>query len=55
MTTIQTKNNLQLWQFLLQLLNNADNMSIIEWTNKTEAEFKFKNPDEVNIKNKLIL
>ncbi len=50
MTTNQGKKNLQLWQFLLQLLNNAEHTSIIEWTNKTDAEFKFKNPDEVNFR-----
>jgi len=47
MSTQQSKSTMQLWQFLLQLLNNTQHKSIIEWTYKNEAEFKLKNPEEV--------
>ena len=45
------RGSLQLWQFLLQLLSNKDNASIIEWTKKNSAEFKLLDPEEVNYLN----
>ena len=44
------RSNLQLWQFLLQLLNGNQFQSIIEWTKKEAAEFKLLDPEEVNIR-----
>ena len=43
------RGSLQLWQFLLQLLasTNANEVSIIEWTRKSSAEFKLLDPEEV--------
>lgn len=43
----QKRGSLQLWQFLLQLLINKGNESIIEWTKKSAAEFKLLDPEEV--------
>ena len=39
------KANTQLWQFLLQLLNQKT--SIIEWSNLSTLEFKLNEPEEV--------
>lgn len=39
--------SLQLWQFLLQLLNQNDTLLIIEWTKVSAAEFKLLDPEEV--------
>ena len=46
------RGSLQLWQFLLHLLNNSkqDETNIIEWTRKSSAEFKLLDPEEVNIR-----
>lgn len=41
------KGCIQLWQFLLQLLTNKGNESIIEWTKKSTSEFKLLDPEEV--------
>ena len=41
------RSNLQLWQFLLQLLNGKEFQAIIEWTKKDAAEFKLLDPEEV--------
>ncbi|RMZ93362.1 ETS translocation variant 4 isoform X1, partial [Brachionus plicatilis] len=41
------KGCIQLWQFLLQLLNSKGNESIIEWTKKSSSEFKLLDPEEV--------
>jgi hypothetical protein len=40
------RGSLQLWQFLLQMLK-LDGQEIIEWTNKSLAEFKLLDPEEV--------
>lgn len=48
------RGSLQLWQFLLQLLSNKDNASIIEWTKKNSAEFKLLDPEEVNCLNETL-
>ena len=37
---------IQLWQFLLELLSDANNASIIAWEG-TNGEFKLIDPDEV--------
>ncbi|CAF0726797.1 unnamed protein product [Brachionus calyciflorus] len=44
---INKRGCLQLWQFLLQLLTNDGNESIIEWTKKSANEFKLLDPEEV--------
>lgn len=44
------RGSLQLWQFLLHLLNTktaSHNEPIIEWTRKSAAEFKLIDPEEV--------
>ena len=41
------RGSLQLWQFLLQLLNTRGNETIIEWTRKSASEFKLLDPEEV--------
>lgn len=41
------KGCIQLWQFLLKLLTNKGNESIIEWTKKSSSEFKLLDPEEV--------
>ena len=44
----QKRGSLQLWQFLLKLLETADSYKhIIEWTKKSCAEFKLLDPEEV--------
>jgi hypothetical protein len=41
------RGSLQLWQFLLKLLQMSNNEHIIEWTRKSCAEFKLLDPEEV--------
>lgn len=42
------RGSLQLWQFLLRLLESKpNNGDIIEWTRRSSAEFKLLNPEEV--------
>ncbi len=41
------RGSLQLWQFLLKLLQTPNNEHIIEWTRKSCAEFKLLDPEEV--------
>ena len=48
-TKPKKRQNLQLWQFLLQLLDNNEYETIIEWSRKDAAEFVLLNPEEVNI------
>jgi len=44
--TAQTTGQIQLWQFLLELLSDAANATIISWEGTT-GEFKLTDPDEV--------
>ena len=44
---IVKRGSLQLWQFLLKLLNQNDTILIIEWTKVSAAEFKLLDPEEV--------
>jgi hypothetical protein len=41
------RGNVQLWQFLLRLLNSPNHKTIIEWTRRCYAEFKLLDPEEV--------
>ena len=41
------KNILHLWEFLMELLEDDRNGSVITWTSKDHGEFKLINPDEV--------
>lgn len=42
----QGSGQIQLWQFLLELLSDASNNNIITWEG-TNGEFKLTDPDEV--------
>ena len=42
----QTSGQIQLWQFLLELLSDSANMAVIAWEG-TQGEFKLSDPDEV--------
>ena len=44
--TAQTSGQIQLWQFLLELLSDSANATIISWEG-TSGEFKLTDPDEV--------
>jgi hypothetical protein len=44
--TAQTTGQIQLWQFLLELLSDSSNATIISWEGTT-GEFKLTDPDEV--------
>ena len=44
--TAQTTGQIQLWQFLLELLSDSANATIISWEGTT-GEFKLTDPDEV--------
>ena len=44
--TIQNPGPIQLWQFLLELLNDRENQSCISWTTR-EWEFNLNDPEEV--------
>jgi len=39
---------LQLWQFIMVLLNDPANKHIIAWTGRGRSRFKLVNPDEVS-------
>jgi len=39
---------LQLWQFMMMLLNDPANKHIIAWTGRGRSRFKLVNPDEVS-------
>ena len=43
--------NMQLWQFLLHLLNSNEFEATIEWSSRESAEFLLLDPEEVNISN----
>ena len=45
----QGSGQIQLWQFLLELLSDASNSAIITWEG-TNGEFKLTDPDEVSRK-----
>ena len=47
--TVQNPGPIQLWQFLLELLNDRENQSCISWTTR-EWEFKLNDPEEVDRK-----
>ena len=42
-----TGSQIQLWQFLLELLTDRESQSCIKWTNKQDWEFKIVDPPEV--------
>ena len=42
-----TGSQIQLWQFLLELLTDRESQSCIKWTNKRDWEFKIIDPPEV--------
>ena len=42
-----TGSQIQLWQFLLELLTDRESQSCIKWTNKKDWEFKIIDPPEV--------
>lgn len=42
-----TGSQIQLWQFLLELLTDRESQSCIKWTNKRDWEFKIVDPPEV--------
>lgn len=42
-----TGSQIQLWQFLLELLTDRESQSCIKWTNKADWEFKIIDPPEV--------
>ena len=42
-----TGSQVQLWQFLLELLTDRESQSCIKWTNRQEWEFKIVDPPEV--------
>lgn len=42
-----TGSQIQLWQFLLELLTDRESQTCIKWTNKTDWEFKITDPPEV--------
>ena len=42
-----TGSQIQLWQFLLELLTDRESQSCIKWTNKKDWEFKIVDPPEV--------
>ncbi len=42
-----TGSQIQLWQFLLELLTDRESQSSIKWTNKRDWEFKIVDPPEV--------
>jgi len=46
LTTYQRRGSLQLWQFLIALLENPANTSFIAWTGRG-LEFKLIEPEEV--------
>jgi len=46
LTTYQRRGSLQLWQFLIALLENPANTSFISWTGRG-LEFKLIEPEEV--------
>jgi len=48
LTTYQRRGSLQLWQFLIALLENPANTSFIAWTGRG-LEFKLIEPEEVSI------
>ena len=50
LTTYQRRGSLQLWQFLIALLENPANTSFIAWTGRG-LEFKLIEPEEVNSAN----
>ena len=47
-TTYQRRGSLQLWQFLVALLENPANTSFIAWTGRG-LEFKLIEPEEVGL------
>jgi len=47
LTTYQRRGSLQLWQFLIALLENPANTSFIAWTGRG-LEFKLIEPEEVS-------
>jgi len=47
LTTYQRRGSLQLWQFLIALLENPANTSFIAWTGRG-LEFKLVEPEEVS-------
>jgi hypothetical protein len=47
LTTYQRRGSLQLWQFLVALLENPANTSFIAWTGRG-LEFKLIEPEEVS-------
>ena len=47
--TYHRRGSLQLWQFLLALLNDPANQAAIVWTGRG-MEFKLIEPEEVNMK-----
>jgi len=49
LTTYQRRGSLQLWQFLIALLENPANTSFIAWTGRG-LEFKLVEPEEVSSK-----
>ena len=50
LTTYQRRGSLQLWQFLIALLENPANTSFIAWTGRG-LEFKLIEPEEVSSTN----
>ena len=42
-----TGSQIQLWQFLLELLTDRESQTCIKWTNKSDWEFKITDPPEV--------
>ena len=44
--TAQTSGQIQLWQFLLELLTDKENREVIHWQGE-EGEFKLSNPEVV--------
>ena len=48
--TYQRRGSLQLWQFLVALLDDPSNAAFIAWTGRG-LEFKLIEPEEVRIRN----